>query len=104
MLVLVASAAIAEEMIPGLPRQRVEERLGPPTAIRLERNRVVCWVYALERDRHLKRLIVLRHDHVLEDATVRTEHERFHCAQAAERWDHQRKKPLVCDSHWSRFC
>lgn len=101
-------SAHAEDLVPGLQRHRIEERLGRPEAIRLERNGIRCWTYSLERDAHsgreLVRLIVLHRDHLFEDATVRGEEVRFRCSSAAERWDRNRGRPLVCNARWSRSC
>lgn len=108
LLVLTFASARAEDLVLGLPRYRIEEKLGRPEAIRLERNGIRCWTYVLERDLHsrreLVRLIVLHRDRLLEDTTVRSEEVRFRCSSAAERWDRERSRPLVCNARWSRSC
>jgi hypothetical protein len=86
----------------GMSEREVVARLGPPDAVRLERNGVVCLTYEQQQHRVWLRLfgertlvIALKDNHLVDDDTVRTREVRFHCSHVAARWDPPMREPLI---------
>ena len=86
----------------GMSEREVVARLGPPDAVRLERNGVVCLTYEQQQHRVWLRLfgertlvIALKDNHLVDDDTVRTREVRFHCSHVAGRWDPPMREPLI---------
>jgi len=102
--------ARAEEVVPGMSRREVVLVLGPPAAVRLERNAVVCLTYASGewwRSRLLgerTRVIAFKEGRVIDDAVVRTERIRFHCSRVAGRWDPPMRTDVLCDDRRAARC
>jgi hypothetical protein len=106
-----AFCATAGELAPGMSRADVVQLIGPPDAVRLERNGVVCLSYALngrglfERAFGARtRIVALKENRFFDDAVVRSDSVRFHCSRLAGRWDPPMRAPLVCDDRWGRGC
>ena len=109
--VAVSCSAAADPLAFGMSRADVVAVVGPPDAVRLERNGVVCLTYALDGHRLLShilgartRIIALKEDRFLDEAIVRSERVRFYCSAVAGRWDPPMRGPLVCDDRWRRGC
>ena len=91
----------------GISEREVVALLGPPDAVRLERNGVVCLTYEQQQYRVWLRLfgertqvIALKDNHLVDDDTVRTREVRFHCSYIAGRWDPpMREPPISCTLH-----
>jgi hypothetical protein len=91
----------------GMSEREVVALLGPPDAVRLERNGVVCLTYEQQQHRVFSRLfgertqvIALKDNHLVDDDTVRTRDIRFHCSHVAGRWDPPMREPLIsCTLH-----
>lgn len=85
-----AYAAYASELPYGLPRVEVERQLGPPYAVHLERNGVICLTYPSEPApirRARIRVVALKESRLIQDDVVAPDRIRFHCSKAAGRWD-----------------
>jgi hypothetical protein len=102
--------AHAGEVVPGMTRRDVVLVLGPPAAVRLERNAIVCLTYptgALWRSRLLgerTRVIALKEGRVIDDAVVRSERIRFHCSRVAGQWDPPMRTDVLCDERRPARC
>jgi hypothetical protein len=99
-------ASGAGDLALGMSRRGVVALLGPPDAVRLERNGVVCLTYDVHRRWLWLRLfgertevVALKDDHLVDDDTVRTRDVRFHCSDVAGRWDPPMRPPLVTCDH-----
>ena len=106
-----AFCAAAGDLAPGMSRADVVGVIGPPDAVRVERNGVVCLSYALVGrglfDRVLgarTRIVALKENRFFDDAVVRSDSVRFHCSRLAGQWDPPMRAPLVCDERWRRGC
>ena len=104
---VLAQAAIAGDLAIGMSERDVVALLGPPDAVRLERNGVVCLTYEPQQHRVWSRLfgertqvLALKDNHLVDDDTVRTREVRFHCSHVASRWDPPMREPLIsCTLH-----
>ena len=104
---VLAQAAIAGDLAIGMSERDVVALLGPPDAVRLERNGVVCLTYEPQQHRVWSRLfgertqvLALKDNHLVDDDTVRTREVRFHCSRVASRWDPPMREPLIsCTLH-----
>jgi hypothetical protein len=106
-----ALGAVAGDLEPGMSQADVVAVIGRPDAVRLERNGVVCLTYEPHERRiwsHVlgarTRVIALKANRFVDDATIRSERVRFHCSRVAERWDPPWRGPLICDARWRRGC
>ena len=104
-------SANAGDLIPGMTEHEVVQVLGPPDAVRLERNGLVCLTYAVLEHRILEHVfgsrthvVALKENRLVNHETVRTQAIRFHCSDVAARWDPPMRGPLVCDDRWAPRC
>jgi len=104
-------SAGAGDLAPGMSEHEVVQVLGPPDAVRLERNGVICLTYAVPQHRVLlhvfgsrTHVVALKENRLVNHETVRTETTRFHCSHVASRWDPPMREPLVCDDRWAPRC
>ena len=107
--VAVPCDAGAGDLAPGMTEHEVGEVLGPPDAVRLERNGVVCLTYAVHEHRVLARLfgsrahvVSLKENRLVNDETVRTQ--AINCSDVAARWDPPIRGLPVCDDRWAPRC
>jgi hypothetical protein len=106
---VVASAGELGDLELGMTREEVVARLGPPDAVRLERNGVVCFTYELNEPRLLSHifhartgLVALKENRLVHQDVVRTGATRFACSHIAQQWDPPSRAPLICDGRWRR--
>jgi hypothetical protein len=99
--------ASAGDLALGMSQSEVVGAMGPPSAVRLERNGVVCLTYELPEQRFWSHLFggrtmvaALKENRLVDCATIRSERVRSHCSGIAGRWDPPRRPPLVCDDRW----
>ena len=104
-----AGADGPREMVPGMTKNEIMRMMGPPDAVRLERNSVVCLTYDKPEPRLWSRLfgdrtklIALKSNKLIEEATIRSESVRFYCSWIAARWDRPMSHPLTCGHPGSR--
>ena len=95
-------ASSAGDLPIGMSEREVVALLGPPDAVRLERNGVVCLTYEQQQHRVWLRLfgertqvVALKDNHLVDNDTVRTREVRFHCSYIAGRWDPPMREPLI---------
>ena len=95
-------ASSAGDLPIGMSEREVIALLGPPDAVRLERNGVVCLTYEQPQHRVWLRLfgertqvVALKDNHLVDADTVRTRDVRFHCSYIAGRWDLPMREPLI---------
>jgi hypothetical protein len=108
---LCAGASSLRELVAGMSKNEVMRVMGPPDALRLERNGVVCLTYEMHEHRLWSRLfgqrthlVALKDDRLIDDATIRSERIRSQCSQIAARWDPPMRRPLICDDHRRTGC
>jgi hypothetical protein len=106
---LAALAGELGELLPGMSREQVVAALGPPDAVRLERNGVVCLTYELNRPWILAHafgartgLVALKENRLVHQDVVRTGAARFACSHVAGWWDPPSRAPIICDGRWRR--
>jgi len=106
-----ANAGSPGELAMGMSEHAVVRVMGPPDAVRLERNGVLCLTYQLHQHRLWSRLfgtrtilVALKDNGFVDYETVRTEAIRSHCSRIAGRWDPPMRQPLICEDRWSPRC
>jgi hypothetical protein len=99
------------DLVPGMSEAQVVELVGPPDAVRLERNGVVCLTYGSREHVVLARLfgkrtgvVALKDNRLVNYETIHTGNIRFHCSHVAAKWDPPMGPPLVCDDRWGPRC
>ena len=108
-LPVAAGAGNLGALAPGMSEAEVVRLMGPPDAVRLERNGVVCLTYAMQEHRMLSRLfgqrtavVALKENRLVTCETVRSQSIRFHCSHIAGRWAPPMAAFPVCDDHCPR--
>ena len=96
--------ASAGDLTLGMSEREVLGVMGPPDAVRLERNAVVCLTYALRERGVLSRafgqsahVVALKENRLVDYDTVRPEAIRLYCSRVAGRWDPSMPRFSTCD-------
>ena len=102
--------ASASDLTPGMSEHEVAAVMGPPDAIRLERNAVVCLTYGTHEHTVWSRVfgrirvIALKENSLVDDTDVRPGNVRHHCSRIAGRWDPYIPRASACDDQRAPRC
>ena len=104
-------SASASDLTPGMSEREVLAVLGPPDAVRLERNAVVCLTYDAHENRLWSlafgqriRVIALKENRLVDDDGVRPGSVRHHCSRIAGRWDPSIPRASACVDRRAPSC